>query len=43
MIFFDIPKNALFFAIEIQKLLRDYNLDKKIPLHKIEIRISIDY
>lgn len=43
MIFFDTPKNALFFAIEIQKLLKDYNSDKKIPLHKIEIRISIDY
>lgn len=43
MIFFDLPKNALLFAIEIQKLLKDYNKDKKISLHKIEIRISINY
>lgn len=43
MIFFEKPKDALLFAIEIQKLLKDYNKDKKIALHKIEIRISIDY
>ncbi|MDD5770513.1 MAG: adenylate/guanylate cyclase domain-containing protein [Candidatus Gracilibacteria bacterium] len=43
MIFFDTPKNSLLFAIEIQKLLKEYNKDKRISLHKIEIRISINY
>lgn len=43
MIFFVNPLDALNFAVEIQRLLIEYNKDKKLNLQKIEIRISLNY
>lgn len=43
MVFFENPKNALFFSIDIQKETYEYNKNKSLKLQKIEIRISINY
>lgn len=43
MVFFASTIDALNYAVEIQKEVNLYNSDKSIILHKLEVKISLDY